>query len=141
MFTVQIKKSHPDAKDLLHAHPGDAWHNIFSVETKTLQPWERHAFKTWIHMTFPEGYYTRVAPRSGMAVRHGIDVLAGVIDHDYTWEYLVVLINSGQEPYEVRAWDKIAQIIFEKCYYPEFEEVEEMNAWSRWENWIWSTWR
>jgi dUTP pyrophosphatase len=141
MFTVQFKKIHPDAKDLLHSHEWDAGYNIFSIESKILQPGERHAFKTWICMTFEKWYYTRVAPRSWMAVRHGIDVLAWVIDHDYTGEYLIVLINSGQEPYEVLSWDKIAQIVFEKCHYPVFEEVEEMDAKSRGESGIGSTWR
>lgn len=39
--------------------------------------------KTDIALAIPEGHYGRIAPRSGLAAKHGIDVGAGVIDQDY----------------------------------------------------------
>lgn len=131
MLQGQIKKLHPEAKVPLHIHSWDAGYNLFSVETVTLQPGQRHPFKTGIALTLPAGYYARIAPRSGMAFRNGIDVLAWVIDHNYTGEYIVILINLGDEPYEVLSGDKIAQAVFEKCHIVEFTEVDELGDFER----------
>ena len=68
---------------------------------------------TGISLEIPEHVYARIAPRSGLAVKHGIDVLAGVVDSDYRGEVRVVLINHGDEPFVVRPGDRIAQILFE----------------------------
>ena len=55
-----------------------------------------------------------VWPRSGLAVRHGIDTLAGVIDSDYRGEVRVVLVNHGDEPFAIAAGDRIAQLLVQK---------------------------
>jgi dUTP pyrophosphatase len=52
-----------------------------------------------------------VWPRSGLAVRHGIDTLAGVIDSDYRGEVKVVLVNHGPEPLAIAPGDRIAQLL------------------------------
>jgi hypothetical protein len=62
----------------------------------------------------PPGTYARIAPRSGLIVKHGIDLGAGVIDEDYQGEIKVVLINNSTIPFQVRPGDRIAQLIFEK---------------------------
>lgn len=69
---------------------------------------------TGIAVTVPDGTYGRIAPRSGMAVKAGIDVLAGVVDRDYTAVVSVVLINHGATAYDVRAGDRIAQLLLER---------------------------
>jgi dUTP pyrophosphatase len=76
----------------------------------------------------PPGYYGRVAPRSGLAVRHGIDTLAGIIDSDYRGELKVALINFGDQPVSFAAGERIAQLIIERaerCDYFWFEELSE----------------
>ena len=67
--------------------------------------------------TAPWGYsyYGRVAPRSGLAVKYGIDVGAGVIDADYRGEIGVVLINTGANEFVVQPGDRVAQLIIELC--------------------------
>ena len=70
--------------------------------------------------------YGRVAPRSGLALKNGIDVLAGVIDEDYRGELGVILINFGQTEKPIKINDKIAQIIFEFYNKVEWEEVSEL---------------
>ena len=62
----------------------------------------------------PSGTYVRVAPRSGLALKHMIGVGAGVVDRDYTGEVGVVLFNHAEHPFRVKVGDRIAQIIFEK---------------------------
>ena len=95
-----------------------------------------HAFsrclvKTGIAVGVPQGCYGRVAPRSGLALKKGIDVGAGVIDEDYKGEVGVILFNLSAEPFEVRKSDRIAQFICERIVYPELEEVEELESTER----------
>ena len=79
-----------------------------------LEPGERKLFKTGIAVSIPLGHYARIAPRSGLAFKSGIDVMAGVIDEDYRGEVGVILINLGVTDFTVRHGDRIAQLIVEK---------------------------
>lgn len=87
--------------------------------------------KTGIAVAVPEGCYGRVAPRSGLALKKGIDIGAGVIDEDYRGEVGVILFNFNSEPFTVWKGDRIAQFICERIVYPELEEVEELNGTER----------
>lgn len=69
---------------------------------------------TDISIAVPEGTYGRVAPRSGLAVKHGIDTGAGVIDADYRGPVKVLLFNLSETDFEVQVGDRIAQIIVER---------------------------
>jgi dUTP pyrophosphatase len=71
----------------------------------------------------PRGVYGRVAPRSGLAVKYGIQVGAGVIDPDYTGEISVVIFNMGDADFEVKKGDRVAQLVLEKCETPPVEEI------------------
>lgn len=74
----------------------------------------------------PEDFYVRVAPRSGLAAKHSIDVGAGVIDSDYRGEVFVLLINNHNEnTYEVKTGDKIAQLIMERIKRPSILQVDQ----------------
>jgi deoxyuridine 5'-triphosphate nucleotidohydrolase len=83
--------------------------------------------KTGIAVAIPEGCYGRVAPRSGLALKKGIDIGAGVIDEDYRGEVGAILFNLNSEPFEVKKGDRIAQFICERIIYPELEEVDELD--------------
>lgn len=78
---------------------------------------------TGLAITLPPGCYGRVAPRSGLAVKHCIQVGAGVIDPDYTGEVKVVLFNHGDKDFEVKKGDRIAQLVLERCETPPIEEI------------------
>ncbi len=69
-------------------------------------------------------YYLRIAPRSGLAVKHGLTTGAGVIDSDYRGIVKVFLFNHGDEDYVVNVGDRIAQMIMERIMRPHFVEVE-----------------
>lgn len=71
--------------------------DLYASENAVLAPGERRAVATGIAIAVPVGYYGRIAPRSGLAVNNGLDVLAGVIDADFRGEVKVVLINHGTE--------------------------------------------
>ena len=81
----------------------------------TIAPGQRVLISTGLRMAITRGRYGRIAPRSGLALRSGIDVMAGVIDSDYRGTIGVILVNHGDQPFEVNNGDRIAQIIIETC--------------------------
>jgi dUTP pyrophosphatase len=78
-----------------------------------LQPGERALVPTGLRIALPDGVEAQVRPRSGLAIRHGISMVntPGTIDTDYRGEIQVIMINHGQEPFEIRRGDRIAQLI------------------------------
>jgi len=96
--------------------------------------------KTGLSVEIPEGYYGRIAPRSGLAHKNGIDVLAGVVDSSYRGEIRVILYNTDkEETLQVRSGDRIAQMIVERHYNFEFVEVEDLSVTERGEGGFGST--
>merc|ERR1711971_333300 len=87
--------------------------------------------KTDIQIRVPEGTYGRIAPRSGLAAKHHIDVGAGVVDEDYTGNVGVVLFNHAAEEFSVAKGDRIAQLVCEKIEYPMIEECESLQETDR----------
>lgn len=102
---------------------GAAGFDLYATHDIVLEPGCRAVVKTGIILQISHGWYGRIAPRSGMAVNHGIDVLAGVIDSDFRGEVGVVLYNTSDRRYPIAAGYKIAQIIFERCWDGEIEEA------------------
>lgn len=111
---------------------GNAGYDLCSTEEYELLPGERHLFGTGVACSFSDKYYMRIAPRSGLALKHGIDVMAGVCDNSYFLEYCVLLINLGTQPYLVSKGDRIAQMIPERIYeYNDFAFVDELTPTNR----------
>lgn len=108
-----------------------AGYDLYAIESYVLKPGERKLFKTGLSMEIPSGLYGRIAPRSGLAFKNGIDVLAGVIDEDYRGEIGVILINLGNEDKAIAANDKIAQIIFENYTEVDFTESVKLEETTR----------
>ncbi len=86
---------------------------------------------TAIALAIPEGYYGRVAPRSGLAHKHFIDVGAGVIDCDYRGPLGVILFNFGEAAFEVKRGDRIAQLILEKIGMATIRQVASLDDTAR----------
>jgi dUTP pyrophosphatase len=93
--------------------------DLCSIEDVQLQPKQRAVVPTGLAVAIPPGFYGRVAPRSGLAAKNGLDVLAGVIDSDYRGEIRCVLYNTGDDVIELPAGTKICQLIVEKIITPE----------------------
>lgn len=110
-MNLPIKITRTDAKLPTRANNGDAGLDIYAVEPATLQPGIHAVLPTGLHMSIPHGYAGIIKPRSGLAVKHSIDVLAGVIDSAYRGECKVALINHGDTPMEIRQGDRIAQLL------------------------------
>lgn len=96
-----------------------------------LQPGERKTFNTGLKMAISPGYGIVIKDRSGMAVKTGIHVLAGVIDNSYRGEILVCLLNTSNNCYEVIEGDRIAQAIIIEEYKIDFVEEKELDATER----------
>lgn len=81
-----------------------------------LNPTERCLIPTGIVISLPEGYEAQIRPRSGLALRHGVTVLnaPGTIDADYRGEVAVILINHGENPFIIKRYDRIAQMVVQK---------------------------
>ena len=105
--------------------------DLYAAETVSIPAGSTRVIYTDLAVQVPEGTYGRVAPRSGLAVRHQLGVEAGVIDADYTGNLGVVIYNHGQTVYTVREGDRIAQLICERIAYPVPVQCESLNATDR----------
>ena len=83
---------------------------------------------TDLQIHVPEGFYGRIAPRSGLALHHHIDIGAGVTDEDYRGNVAVILFNHSDKPFVINRGDRVAQLICEKIYYSVLEEEEKVSA-------------
>lgn len=109
----------------LHALVGDKYHD------GVIMPGKRKLFKTGISVELPTGYYAKIEGRSGLAYKHGIAVLGGVIDSDYRGDIGVILLNTGAEPFIVKQGDRIAQLIVLPYARGIFAEVETLGDTNR----------
>jgi dUTP pyrophosphatase len=115
------------------AHPGDAGADLVAAEALTIEPGHRALVSTGLSMAIPEGHGGFILPRSGLAVRTGVTVLnaPGLIDAGYRGEVKVALINHGEEPFEVRVGDRIAQLVVIAVEAPEFAQVDTLETTQR----------
>lgn len=79
---------------------------------------------TGLQMECPKGTHGRTAPRLGLAVKHGMDTLAGVIDGDCRGKTKILLMNHGEHKFTVTTGDGMAQLIFEHNSNEAMEEVD-----------------
>jgi len=95
-----------------------------------LQPGQRALIPTGLFLELPEGTEAQVRPRSGLAFKHGVTVLnaPGTIDADYRGEVGVLLINHGQEPFEVKDGERVAQLVIARYLRAEWQEVADLSS-------------
>ena len=112
-MTLRFKRIHPDAALPAYAHPSDAGMDLRSVADVTIPRFGRALVPTGLVALLPPGYEAQVRPRSGLALKKGVTVLnsPGTIDSGYRGEIGVILANFGEEAFEVRKGDKIAQLV------------------------------
>lgn len=125
--------------------PGDAGIDLYATEDCIIQPGEQTLVKTGISVSFSPDYYLRIAPRSGLAYKSGIDVMAGVIDSSYRGEIGVILRNHSVASEEdtgafiINRGDRIAQMIPERISQEHFIFVSELDDSERGEGGFGST--
>lgn len=130
-MNIHVKKLHPDAVLPAFAHPGDAGMDLYSVEDMVLEPGERRSVPTGIAIALPDGYVSLVWDKSGVSHKFGVKTLGGVLDSGYRGEYLIGLVNLGQENFEIKKGQKIAQLLIQKVERPDITAVDELDETSR----------
>jgi dUTP pyrophosphatase len=128
---IKFLKLHGEAKLPTRGSAKSAGLDLYSIEEVTLASGERAAVRTGLAVAIHEGFYGRIGPRSGLAVKHGIDTLAGVIDADYRGEILCALVNLGQETVTLEKGERIAQLIIESIITPEPVWAENLDETAR----------
>ena len=110
------------------AHAGDAGIDLHARETTTLQPGEWAMIPTGVAVAIPAGHVGLVAPRSGLAARHGISVVngPGVVDTGYRGEINAILINHGTEAITFERGDRIAQMLVTPIVEADTVEVDTL---------------
>jgi dUTP pyrophosphatase len=100
------------------------------AEPLKLAPGQRALVPTGIVIELPPGYEAQVRPRSGLALKHGVTLLnsPGTIDADYRGEVMVLLVNLGQENFNVARGDRVAQLIVAPVTRVDVELVEETSG-------------
>ena len=130
-MSLRIKKLTQDAIIPTRGSSASVGYDIYSTDEVVIPPSHRALVGSGLAISLPPGVYGRVAPRSGLAVKNGIQVGAGVVDPDYTGEVKVVLFNHGDKDFQVKKGDRIAQLVLERCETPEVEEVTEVEETDR----------
>ena len=114
-----------------YAHAGDAGADITASEKIAIPPRERTLVSTGVRLEIPEGYVGLIWPRSGLAVKKGIDCGAGVIDSHYRGEVKVLLFNHSDNEFQIEPGDRIAQILIQKVERVKFQLVDQLNETAR----------
>ena len=138
-MTIKIKKLSETATPPKYANPGDAGMDFYSDETVNLQPNERKLISTGISMAIPEGYVGLIWDKSGLASKHGLKTMAGVIDSGYRGEIKVLVHNLSNQLYVIEAGKKIAQMLIQPVEQKTITEVEDLNQTGRGEGGFGST--
>lgn len=126
------KSEHPlPSYETAHAAGMDLRANL--PEKVTLAPMQRTIIPTGLFMELPIGFEAQIRPRSGLAFKHGITVLnsPGTIDADYRGEIKVLLINLGNEAFEIKHGERIAQMIITKHETASWKVVEQLGDTAR----------
>jgi len=112
-----------------YAKEGDAGMDICAAEDFTLPAFCWDTISTGIYMQLPEGYECQIRSRSGLAAKHGIQVLnsPGTIDSGYRGEVKVILKNNAYAPYDIKKGDRIAQMVFAPVTTAAITEVAELS--------------
>lgn len=110
-----VQKLLPEAIAPTKNNDLDAGFDLFAFDSVTIPAWDSAIVSTQITIGVPPGTYGRIASRSGLSVKHNLEVGAGVIDRGYSGEVKVVLRNHSWKDYRVERGDKIAQLILENC--------------------------
>jgi dUTP pyrophosphatase len=128
---LRVKKLSEHATIPVRGSDGAAGYDLSAAYDCVVKAKSKELVKTDLSIAIPKNTYARIAPRSGLAYKKFIDVLAGVVDYDYRGNVGVILANFGDEDFEVKKGDRIAQMILERITTPECVEVEDLEATER----------
>ena len=112
-----------------YQNKGDAGLDIRSNEDVSIRGFHWETIGTGLYIIIPFGYEGQMRSRSGLAAKHGVQVLnsPGTIDSGYRDELKVILMNHNHWAYEVKKGDRIAQLVIKPMTQAQIEEISEMD--------------
>jgi len=130
---IKVKKINNEAQIPAYQTKEAAGFDLHSIKECIINPGERKLIGTGLAFEIEFGYEVQIRPRSGLAFKHGITVLnsPGTIDSDYRGEIKVLLINLGNEPFEIKKGERIAQAVVAPVVQAELLEVDKLNETER----------
>ena len=126
-------KLDPGAKMPTRAHLWDAGMDLYAVDGAIVPAGGSACFNTGVHIDLPPMSVGFLKSKSGLNVNHGLTG-EGVIDAGYTGSIVVKLYNHSGVDYEVRAGDKISQLVILPIMVPDLEVVDELGETERGDN-------
>jgi dUTP pyrophosphatase len=123
---LEVQLLHPDARAPERTRPGDAGHDLRCLAALTLAPGAREKVPTGVAIALPPGLCGLVVPRSGLAARHGVAPVLGLIDPNFRGELCVTLANGGDEVFTADAGDRIAQLLLVPFWAPTITVVDAL---------------
>lgn len=136
---LKVKKIDPEAKLPSYAHPYDAGMDWFALEEVKVKPGEIAKIRSGIAMEIPEEYVGLCWDKSGLSMKNGIKVLAGVVDASFRGEFIMGVINLGKEEYTFEKGHKVLQMLIQPVETLDIIEAEELSESSRGEGGFGST--
>jgi dUTP pyrophosphatase len=132
-MVLKIKKLNESAIIPAYQSKEAAGFDLHSIEDTVIKPNQRKLIGTGLAFEIEKGFEVQIRPRSGLAYKHGITVLnsPGTIDSDYRGEIKVLLINLGDEEFEIKKGERIAQAVVAPVIQAEIVEVDELSSTER----------
>jgi len=132
---IRYVKIDPDVPALEYSRDGDVAFDLRSNEPDyILKRGEWKIFKIGLKIELPDGHVGNIRDRSGLAAKHGIHTIAGIVDPNYRGEVGVVLINLSPQEFTIEKHMRIAQMLIQKCEIAKFEESIELSLANRGDN-------
>lgn len=116
-LNIRVKKSHPSAVIPTQDH-GDVGWDLYAVENCIIPPGESRQIKTGLVLAetpydndIHKAILLKIEGRSGLALKHSVFPVGGIVDPYYRGEICPILYNGGKEDYSVSTGDRVAQIV------------------------------
>ncbi len=138
-MTIQVKRLSATAILPQYALPQDAGMDFYADEETIIPPQERKIISTGIALAIPSGYVGLVWDKSGIAAKHGLKTMGGVVDSGYRGEIKIIVHNLSEEPYLVTKGTKIAQLLIQPVEQRTIVEVDTLDETTRGEGGFGST--
>lgn len=124
---LKVKKLSSAATAPKRATLGAAGYDLCSAEDTIVPAASRKMVRTDLAIAIPADHYGRIAPRSGLATKKGIDIGAGVIDSDYRGAVGLCIVNNGSTDFEIKCGDRVAQLLLERVDIPDVQIVDQLD--------------
>jgi dUTP pyrophosphatase len=139
MVDIRLIKIKPEMTTPSYAHEGDAGIDLRSSVDAVIKPGDTRTIETGTMMAIPSGYAGLVWDKSGIASKHSVHTMSGVIDSGYRGEIKIVMINLGHSDFDIKKDMKIAQLLIQPVATANIRVVDKLDETTRGESGFGST--